>query len=338
MPAEVESLFVVREPAWHGLGIVLGDYPDFSLVGTGTEGDPIVLAGHNYEVVESPVYIRTERDVEGVITVAFPKLEGFKAIQHSKTDKVFAVTGDSYTVLQNVEGWNLAALLTEHDTNVKVESAGVLREGAIGWILLKVDEPWVAPGDNTPIYPFVNVNWAHDGTGALRIYATDIRTVCANTLDLGTAKAAREQRDFTFRHTKNVSARIEDAKAAISGVREHSRAFQELAEELCQIPVTDEQREQFVTTFIPQPVGEVISDRVVDNIADARAKVRSIFDSPTMPEAHRNTAYGLVNAGVEYLDWLRGARNKETQFGRQLLRQEPLKARLVPLVRELVKA
>jgi hypothetical protein len=48
----------------------------------------------------------------------------------------------------------------------------------------------------------------------------------------------------------------------------------------------------------------VISDQVLDNILRERSKVRAIFDSPTVPEAHRNTAYGLVQAGIEYLDHL----------------------------------
>ena len=57
----------------------------------------------------------------------------------------------------------------------------------------------------------------------------------------------------------------------------------------------------------------------------ARAKVRAIFDGPTIPEAHRNTAYGLVQAGIEYLDHLRSYRNSDTYLGRTLLRDEPLK-------------
>jgi len=66
--------------------------------------------------------------------------------------------------------------------------------------------------------------------------------------------------------------------------------------------------------------------------------VRAIFDGPTIPEAHRNTAYGLVQAGIEYLDHLRSYRNSDTYLGRTLLRDEPLKRKLVPMVRELAAA
>ena len=102
--------------------------------------------------------------------------------------------------------------------------------------------------------------------------------------------------------------------------------------------MSDELREKFVQTFVPAPVARVVSDQVLDNISEARAKVRGIFGSETIPEVHRNTAYGLVQAGVEYLDHLRTYRNRETYLGRTLLRDEPLKAALVPMVRKLVNA
>jgi len=89
---------------------------------------------------------------------------------------------------------------------------------------------------------------------------------------------------------------------------------------------------------VPKPAAEVISDRVLDNIMSARARVRGLFETPSIPEAHKNTAYGLVLAGGEYLDHLRGYNNSDTYLNRTLLREESLKARLIPMVRELVAA
>jgi hypothetical protein len=135
-----------------------------------------------------------------------------------------------------------------------------------------------------------------------------------------------------------MTERIAEAKAVISGARENTAAYLELMNELTGIEVTDRQRELFVQTFIPAPVGQVVSDTVLRNIEDARDLVRGVFSSPTTPEVHRNTAYGLVQAGIEYLDHLRGFRNADTYLGRTLLRNEPMKAKLVPMVRELVSA
>jgi phage/plasmid-like protein (TIGR03299 family) len=213
-----------------------------------------------------------------------------------------------------------------------------VKAGAVCYLSARVDEPQTVTGDDSPIYPYVVVLWTHDGSGALQARRTSVRPVCWNTISLGEAEARRSGRNFTFRHTKNVLARIEEAKRVIAGAREETAAFVELANELARVSVTDEQRERFVTTFIPKPEAEVISDQVLDNILRERTKVRAIFDGPTIPEAHRNTAYGLVQAGIEYLDHLRSYRNSDTYLGRTLLRDEPLKRKLVPMVRELAAA
>ena len=47
MPALFDQGFFVREPAWHGLGVVLQDYP-------GRE-EAMRLAGHDWDVLESEV-------------------------------------------------------------------------------------------------------------------------------------------------------------------------------------------------------------------------------------------------------------------------------------------
>ena len=94
---------------------------------------------------------------------------------------------------------------------------------------------------------------------------------------------------------------------------------------------------KFVQTLIPEPVGQVVSEKVRENVLRDRSKVRGIFDGPTIPFNGSN-AYELVQGGVEYLDWLRGYRNSETLFRRQLLTTDSLKASLVPMVKELVSA
>lgn len=329
MPAEFTSGFSVREPMWHGLGEILEDFPGWD--------EAYVLAGHDFEVIENDVYTqKIEVAVDGV-SETYPRLDGFKAVTNSKTGSVFAVHNSTYEVIQNPVGWELAKALVDQG-NVRIETAGVLKDGAICWALLRLDEPYHVNGDDSPIYPFVTVSWAHDGSAALRCFPTDIRVVCWNTHTAATNRAEADGRAFTFRHTKNVAAKIEDAKIVMSGTRANSAQFRELANELARIHVTPAQREQFITLFIPEPEGLVISDRVRNNIEGARDQVRNIFTTATIPEAHQDTAYGWVEAGVEYLDHLRRANSTATRFGRALLRPEPLKQRIVPLVQELVSA
>ena len=121
------------------------------------------------------------------------------------------------------------------------------------------------------------------------------------------------------------------------GVREEIKAYVELSRDLLGIPVNAVQREQFITRFIPSPPETMITDRVARNIETARAAVRGILDSPTEVGID-GTAYGLVQAAGEYLDHVRKARTWETRLNRTLIRPEPMKARALSLVREVVSA
>ena len=78
------------------------------------------------------------------------------------------------------------------------------------------------------------------------------------------------------------------------------------------------------------------SVRVQNNVERAVASAKALFNGKTIPEEHRLTAYGLHMAGVEYLDHVRKAQSDATRVGRSLLRDEPAKARLSSLVREVV--
>lgn len=346
MPAEMyeyDTMFSVREAPWHGLGVLIDSAPE-------TRMDRMRLAGQEWLVVESDVYLRDDGtgspedsspfgDLFAEIAQAahgeYQQLQGWKALSRGDNGYVMHVAKDSYEVIQNVVGHEVFEALAA-GARLDDGTGGTIRNGSTCYLSARLDEPVLVDGDTSPIFPYIVVTWAHDGTGAMQARRTSVRPVCWNTISMGEVEARRSGRNFTFRHTKNVTARIEDAKAVIAGARQETAAFVELANELAAISVTDEQREMFVTTFVPKPEADVISDQVLDNILKARKQVRDIFESPTIPEVHRNTAYGLLQAGVEYLDHLRGFRNTDTYLGRTLLRDEPLKSKLVPMIRELV--
>jgi hypothetical protein len=74
------------------------------------------------------------------------------------------------------------------------------------------------------------------------------------------------------------------------------------------------------------------------NIEEARNSVRGYLNSKTTPDAHRHTAYGLMQAGIEYLDHGRRAHSDQTRFTRSMLRPEPAKAKLAKLIKDCVAA
>jgi len=325
MPAYFNQGFFVREPAWHGMGTVLEDYP-------GRE-EAMRLAGHDFLVIERPVeVVGNQRNL---------RLDDWKALVKGGSTTVLNVARSTYEVIQNSEAYDIAELL--FDQGFRYETGVTLEDGKLCAITLKLDEPIQITGDDSPVLPFGCLSWSHDGTASLRVRSGTIRQVCANTVAASEAEGKRLGTDFTFRHTKNVKDKIEDAKQAVHGVRKTLDVYRQMAEELASIPVTPGQRDLFVSEIIGDKNGVVsysasVSDRVKNNIEAERAKVNGLFFGPTIPEAHKLTGYGLHLAGVEYFDHLRNYRSKESYVKRTLLTDNPAKASLVKTIRELVAA
>src|SRR5215471_10226543 len=92
MPANVESMFSVREKPWHLEGIVLGDYP-------GTWAEARVLAGLDWDPITTEVYAVTGTTGDGIPLVE--PIPGWKSIARSDTEAVLSLNRDTYTVIDH---------------------------------------------------------------------------------------------------------------------------------------------------------------------------------------------------------------------------------------------
>jgi phage/plasmid-like protein (TIGR03299 family) len=327
MPANVESMFSVRQMPWHQEGIVLGDYP-------GTWAEARVLAGLDWDPVTTEVYAVTGVTCDG--TAHYEPIEGWKCIARSDTGAVLSLNKDTYTVIDHGEmGEIVEAVLAQ--PNIHWETAGVLDGGRSVWCLALLDEPVELPGDDSPTLPYLAITNRHDGTAACALRATAVRIVCANTFRAAELEGERTGATFSFIHKASWRSRIEEARRAVTGARTEMRRYTELAHELLGMPITPRQRELFVTEFIPIPPQGLITDRVARNVEEARQALRLIFESKTTEQVS-GTAYGLMQAAGEYLDHVRNARSWETRLNRTLIRPEPLKHRALSLIREVVTA
>jgi len=327
MPANIESMFSVRQMPWHREGTILADYP-------GDWATARKLAGLDWDPVTSEVYAVTGINADG--TAHYEPVTGWKSVIRSDTGAVLSLNRDTYTVIDHGEmGEIVEAVLAQ--PNVKWETAGVLDEGRSVWCLALLDEPVTLPGDDSATLPYLAITNRHDGTAACALRATAVRIVCANTFRAAELEGERTGATFSFIHKSSWRSRIEEARRAVTGAQAEMRRYSDLARELLAIPVTPAQRELFITEFIPKPPEGLITDRVARNVDEARKALRLLFDSTTN-EQIAGTAYGLVQAAGEYLDHVRTARSWETRLNRTLIRPEPLKHRALSLAREVITA
>jgi phage/plasmid-like protein (TIGR03299 family) len=347
MAAYFDTGFSVRQPMWHGEGLVLDDYPvDWAdaRVKAGLTWEPMTITGYN--VLPADVAARWAMDNRTTdLPAGWEWLPGGrmlvpagdrKGIVRSDTFGSLGNASDQFSLIYHSTMGEIMEALTEN--GLKFETAGSCRDGRQVWALGYLDEPYTVPGDTTEHLPFMALLNNHDGSGACKVTMTQVRVVCWNTFQAASAEGDRTGRQFSFRHVGDVMGRIEDAKIALKGLRSEVDEYVELCAELGAVEVTDEMADRYLSEFLPSPRenGQQCTDRVHDNVERARAVFRGIYNDSITTDSIRGTGFGLLQASTEYLDHARAYQSRDTYLGRSVLRSEPAKAKAVNLIRGLV--
>lgn len=298
-----DNLFTVREPAWHGLGTVLPDYP--------TRQQAQQLA-HPWEPVAESLYRLV---LHPDLTETYEPVPGAKVNVRSDDGGLLGVVGEGYTTVTNSELYDLAEAVQGAGSDVKLETAGSLMGGAKVWVLLRLEEPLVLKGDDTATIAYYALQNSHDGSGSFRGQATATRIVCDNTARMADLDARQRGTEMVFRHSSGVTERVAQARDALAGWREGVSQWRQQMEFLLSERVTGEQRDAFVELFIPAPPANMATDRVRANVEKARGDLQLILDGPTCSGVEFTT-YGLVQAAIEYSQHYRATR-AATPEGRQ---------------------
>lgn len=189
MPANVETMFSVRETPWHGLGRIIMDAP--------ASREALELAGLDWQVESRNIYSGT-----GAM------IPGYRANVRSTDDAVLGVVSDRYRIVQNEEAFQFTDdLLGE---GVTYETAGSLQGGKKVWMLARLPRKYLIAGDQ--VVPYLVIFNSHDGSSGVKVAMTPIRVVCQNTLNLALNTA---KRSWTARHTENVLLRVQDARETL---------------------------------------------------------------------------------------------------------------------------
>lgn len=161
MPANVESMFYVRQAPWHGLGKQV----EQAL----SSEEALKEAGLDWTVVQRPIQTNNQMEIPG-----------YKANIRDTDNRVLGVVTDRYKIVQNHEAFAFTdELLGE---GVRYETAGSIQNGKKVWLLARLPENYIISGES--ISPYLVFSNSHDGSGSIKVAMTPIRVVCQNTLNL----------------------------------------------------------------------------------------------------------------------------------------------------------
>lgn len=291
MSAAVESMFYAGDVPWHGLGTALPANVSWQ--------DGLVAAGLNWDVRLEPVFRMGPDD--------FERLDDYREVRRSTDDATFGIVGDGYTPVQNREAFQVFEYL--FGSAAVLHTAGSLHNGRVVWGLAELPGDWTIAGEQHRRYLLCTTT--HDGSGALRAYATAVRVVCANTLN---ASKGDSRDGISVRHTGKATDRLRDKSAVLAQAFGQFDAYAKRMERLTQYRLADPQSDEILAALFPgdQP-------RHQDN----RAFIKHLAVNGAGNAAWAGTAYGLFQGITDYVDHakLRGesGRNPARRFASSLL-------------------
>lgn len=292
-----------REPAWHGLGLVLQDQrvgavEAFRMMGEYT--------------------IRTEQLVTQNGGLVAPRQAIIReATAKGEAEKVLGTVGPEFQPI----GPLATCSIYDEAVNEPVETIGALRDGAVLFISVKLPK-FEIRGDEIEDYLLV-VN-PMDGGESARIVRTPVRVVCQNTLMMGESLGAVH---YKVKHDERAQEQLYNwLQDLYQKAKAKSRLIQEACEVLADFRVTETASQEILAKVYPDPrpgrntaPREVMIKReehrayVAQHQVVAREQVLELVGGKghgSETKAAKGSAWGLYNGIVEYEDY-RWARNPQ---------------------------
>jgi phage/plasmid-like protein (TIGR03299 family) len=216
---------------------------------------------------------------------------------------VLSIVGSRYKTVQNEELFSFADNIL--DGGAKWESAGSLKKGRVVFGSLTIDKEITldAQGANDKTKMYLIVWTSHDGSVAVQSAITPVRVVCQNTLNLAMRNA---KQSFKIRHTQTVDGKIAAAREALGLTMAYADEFEKEAQALFNLKVTDKKFSEILTTIYPKPDKD--SKGSLKKWENKVVLLDELYhNSPTNANI-KGTAWGVVNALTERLDYFRTAR------------------------------
>jgi len=237
-----DQMFSVRKAPWHGLGVVLDEYP-------ASIDEALQKAGLHWRVTRGDVLVvKTREWTDDFGTKHPPELipaKGWKANVREDTGEVLGIVSSEYEVVPNEDAFRFLDALIASDMHF--ETAGSLWGGRRVWCLARLPKYVELGGDLSATYIYVANS--HDGSMAVTAAVTPIRIVCANTLGAALHQAehgAHANRTFRFRHTGNLQGKFAEARQVLGMTINYEAQFKALADRLALERITAERFERSV--------------------------------------------------------------------------------------------
>ena len=282
------------ETPWHKLGTKV----DQAM----TAAEAIEASGLNWTVEKRQAHF-----FDG--GVSFPIPDKFATVR-TDANVALGVVGSRYHILQNKESFSFFDAIVGEKLAC-YHTVGALGQGEKIWLLAKLpSEFWITADDKVEKYLLLTNS--HDGSSAVQIMATPIRVVCQNTLNMALAHGSERSR---VRHTLSMGMGINAIRQQIGIADRHFQLFEEVGKHLASKQASSE-----IVDSLFKELGLTL-EKAEDstrtrNIRDEIERLYRYGKGNQLPGV-KGTAWALLNGVVEYVDYTRTAKGKNTEASLQ---------------------
>lgn len=310
MSACVETMMYVREVPWHGLGTRVEKAP--------TSAEALSIAGLDWNVVQRPV--KTD---DGIL------IPNYVANVRDTDNQVLGVVTEKYKVLSNRDAFAFTDALIDSG-DVRYETCGSLRNGKTIWLLARMPDTEICEDRTERYLCFTN---SHDGTGAVRMVCTNVRVVCANTLNIALSGASRS---YSVRHMGNMQDKLHEAQMCLKMANAYNEELKKQANIYANYSVSEDEIQYFLNELFPTT--EEMTEREKKNIQSAKDDWMVCYFMPDISK-FRGSMWALVNASSDFVGHAapqRMTKNFEENRWGKIMNGHPVMDRSIEIINRMM--
>lgn len=263
--------------------------------------DDVLRRLFDFQVVDAPVFVEAPNG-------EMLAVENRKAMVCSDNNAVLGIFSEGYQGHQYPE-WLIQNVANILDSEVGINSAGLLRNRAVAWVSIQVPDTVVTP-EGIGFRPNLFATTSFDGTLATTYKRSVTLVVCDNTLAAGLSESGQV---FKVKHTRNSGLRIQDAREALAVLHTVEDEFSAEVKRLCEWSVTDQEFHKLMDLTVPVPEGTEPS-RGRTMAITKRTELVELWENDPRVSPWRGTAMGALQAYNTYdhhIGIVRGAHRAE---------------------------
>lgn len=247
------------------------------------------------QVVAMQATIPAYADANGVWPERVITDEGRKVIVRADSDNpvILGAHKGGYEV-HGYSEWGLDIMSNLVGDTLSVESAGLLRGGAIAWVQIGVAEN-VKSQHGYDFRPHLTFYTSLDGTLPTTYKRMATAVVCDNTLSAGIGESSQQIR---IKHTKNSKLRIPEARDALDLLSTFADDMDARISQLSRMRVTGKQFSDFLDLW--SPITDDMSKNAITRSEKRREELTALYKGDKRVEPWRGTAFAIMQAVNTY--------------------------------------